>query len=137
MDALEYEIRKRLGQKKFEPVNGRKHKRFDFSCNNIKNKKIIDLFNDFELLFKIDEYASYGGKISEIFELNFYKGECKLLYEEMDIDIEHFDCKYHYVILKDYSGWGTVDIIKDIILEYSTNYKEILRNIRIDKLIEP
>jgi hypothetical protein len=135
MDSLELLIRKRLGQKNFEPINGRKHKRFDFSCDNKKNKKIIELFNDFELLFKVDEFGSYGGKILEIFELKFYKGECKLLYEEMDIDVEHFDCKYYNVIIKDYSGYGTVAIIKDIILEHSINYKEIIREEKLNKLL--
>jgi hypothetical protein len=135
MYALEYEIRKRLGQKKFDPINNRKHKRFDFSCDNKKNKKIIELFNDFE--FEIaDEYGGRGGRFLETFELKFYKGECKLLYEEMDIDVEHFDCKYYNVIIKDYSGYGTVEIIKDIILEHSTNYKEILRNLKLNELLK-
>ena len=134
MDSLELLIRKRLGQKKFEPINGRKHKRFDFSCNRNKNKKIIELFNDFEFEI-VDEYGGRGGRFLETFELNFYKGECELLYEEMDIDIEHFDCRYYNVIIKDYSGYGTVEIIRDIILEHSNNYKEIIREEKLNKIL--
>jgi hypothetical protein len=129
MDSLEFLIRKRLGQKKFNPLHERRHKRFDFSFNNKKNDNIINLFDDFE--FNIDEES---GSLLEISKLRFYKGECFLLYEMVHIS-DTFDVEYSDVVLKDYSGYGTVEIIKDIILNYSTNYKEIIRDFKLKQLI--
>jgi hypothetical protein len=134
MDTLEYEIRKRLGQKNFEPINNRKHKRFDFSHNNRRNRKIIELFDDFEFQMP-NKYGTDIGRLFEVFELTFSKGSCLLIYEEMDIDIERFDCTYRNIIVKEYTGLGTVEIIKDIILNYSTNYKEVIRDISINKIL--
>jgi hypothetical protein len=128
MDSLEYEIRRRLGQKKFDPINNQKHKRFDFSCHNKKNINIMKLFDDIE--FELD---GENGNFFEIFELRFYKGSCVLIIETVDIDEDNFSCVYSDVVIEDYTGYGTVYIIKDIILKYS-NYKMVLRNEKLNEL---
>lgn len=129
MDSLEYEIRTRLGQTNFDPINEQDHLRFDFSgLNEKENKRIMKLFNDFDFEYDMDN----GGAFLEVFDLRFYKGCCELLYEDVCVDEDEWT--YITTSLKDYSGYGTVEIIKDIILEYSTNYKEIIRDKKLKKL---
>lgn len=130
IDDLEMIIRKRLGQKRFDPINEQKHKRFDFSKNNKSNNLILSLFDDFKFSYK------GGFTFNEIFNLSFYKGECLLIQEEFshyDEDIK--EPIYKEIVLNNYTGYGTVDIIKEIIINYSFNYKNIIRDTKLNILI--
>jgi len=140
MKNIEKIVREKLGQKKFNPINEQKHKRFNFSKDCTKNKNIIELFNEYGFCY--DNYSDSDDKIYDTFDnsgllLNFYKGGCRLLIEILNEDADWYtsvESMYSTIIIEDYSGLGTVEIIISILEKYS-NFIEINRDNKIEKIL--
>ncbi len=130
IDGLELLIRKRLGQKAFEPLHGRRHKRFDMSCNSKKNRDIIELFNDFEIDFGlgVDNYSGY-------YEVSFYKGMYSIMAEDIMFDDDIRFLGYRMIDILPPDSGGTVDIIYHLLKQFS-NYKKVLRNENLETILK-
>ena len=136
MREIEKIVRERLGQKKFNPVNNQKHKRFDFSKNCKKNKNIINLFNEYKFRYNNEyEYETFD---ESGLSLDFYKGQATLSIEILNESIDWYqdvDCMYSKVCIEDYTGLGTVEIIINILEKYS-NFIEVNRNNKIESILK-
>jgi hypothetical protein len=146
---LELYIRKKLGQNFSESIDYTeeqrpKHLRFDFDAQCIEqsnhNKYVCELFKDdfypHRIVIKSRKGYIRGYIIPyEYDKYSKYWNNCELEYDDSELD-----CSLPYLFTDCYNGYGTVRIIKDLLIQRIINKNELTypkftnHTIKLDKL---
>lgn len=102
------------------------HLRFDFDARNDNsckehNKKIIELFNEFYKDKRCIVHSHKGTIWIQIVSLKNFQHHDYYYTNIQDRYCNYINDNFPYLIILSYSGSGTVDIIKDLIIKINSN----------------